>query len=188
MNEPAKPINAWGSETAFSNEPRYAPKTACRLGSLRIATSSPSGRVAPAGAVWAGARFASGHLRRGHRGVWKWKSLRFLAIGPGFLQGPDGVWRMTRHARRRRDQKGLPPALHKPLVSHPYNPGVTPYQTPRTLPARAACPKCGLSQVLNPVTLDVGIAPEHILMVPGLTYLAMFVEPDEPLDIGVPGP
>ena len=120
--------------------------------------------------------------------VWKWVSLRFLAIGPGFLQGPDGVWRMTRHARRRRDPKGLPPALHKPLVSHPYNPGVTPYQTPRTLPARAACPKCGLSQVLNPVTLDVGIAPEHILMVPGLTYLAMFVEPDEPLDIGVPGP
>ncbi len=81
---------------------------------------------------------------------------RFLEFDPGWVQGEDSIWRISRHARKR-IESGRAAAYRRPrrevtrmlpgdgIAQIPRAPG------PQSYPAQAQCPHCKLIQ-----TLDVG--------------------------------
>lgn len=87
---------------------------------------------------------------------------RFLEFPPGWVQGEDGVWHLSRHARQR-IESGRTPAYRRlrrkvarmlpgDAIAH-----IPRAASPQTYPAQAQCPYCALIQTLDDRALGVVI-------------------------------
>ncbi len=77
------------------------------------------------------------------------EQFRFICVGPGRVQDPQGIWKLSRHAARRR-ARGEQPKFRRPFDIHPHNrQGFHADAESLRLPAKICCMRCNQLQWLD---------------------------------------
>lgn len=90
----------------------------------------------------------------------------YFLFEPGFVLRDDGVWALSRHARRARELRGK---THRPAnrrqVRNPDGTLSNLVKTPARLPALVECANCGALQQVDGEKFELELVPERAHMV-----------------------